>query len=76
MLHCMHPVPVTRDIACRARESKERFGQKMEQGMLDEENPQKKNQQLQVCARQTNYRAGQSGQFRTSQHLWAMISTG
>ena len=29
------PVPVTREMACRARQSKEMYGQKMEQGMGD-----------------------------------------
>ena len=46
-----HSVPVTRDMECRARQSKERHGRKMEQGMGDQGKSQKKNQQLKIWAR-------------------------
>ena len=62
-----HPVPVTRDIACRARQSKERHGQKMEQGMVDLDNPHRRTDNCRSGPEQKNYKAGQSRQFRTSQ---------
>ena len=61
------PVPVTRDMTCRARQSNGRYGQKMEQGMVDQGKPQRRTNNCRLEPEQTNYRAGQRRQFRTSQ---------
>ena len=65
-----HPVPVIRGMVCRARQSKEIYGKKMEQGMLDPkeepatadlgQNPQIRRQR----------RAGTSGQVKTRTMIW------
>ena len=62
-----HSVPITRDIACRGRQSKERHVQKMEQGMVDLGKPHRKTYNCRPGPEQKNYKAGQSRQFRTSQ---------
>ena len=57
----LHPVRVTQDMACRARQSKERYGQKMEQGMGDQGKPQR---------RTNNCRSGPEQQLQQRQ-IWA-----
>ena len=63
-----HPVPVTRDMACRARQSKERYGQKMEQGVGDRGKPQRRTNDFRSEPEQTNEGqggGGRSGQVKT-----------
>ena len=57
----LHPVPVTRDMACRARQSNEMCGQKVEQGMGDQGKPQR---------RTNNCRSGSEQQLQQLQ-IWA-----
>ena len=59
-------MPVIRDMACRARQSKERYRQQMEQGMADRK-PQRRTDNCRSGPKQTNYKAWQRRQFRTSQ---------
>ena len=62
-----HPVPITRDMVCRARQSKEIYGQKMELGMVCQGKPQRRSNNCTSWPKQTNYRGGQRRQFRTGQ---------